>query len=231
MEISGLQKLTLLDYPGRTACTVFLSGCNYRCPFCHNAALVLRPGELGTMSEEKFFAFLAKRHGLLDGVCVTGGEPTLRPELPEFLSRIKQEGFLVKLDTNGSDPDMLAYIIEKGLCDYVAMDIKASPGKYALACGLANYAPFRELESIRILRESSVEYEFRTTVVEGLHEPEDFEQIGKLIEGAPRYFLQGFVDSGDILCPGMTACSKEKMLRMLETAQKYVPGAQLRGID
>ena len=231
MLISGLQKLTLLDYPGRTACTVFIGGCNYRCPFCHNAALVLRPSEQPTMSEDELFAFLSKRHGLLEGVCVTGGEPTLRADLPEFLARIKVQGFLVKLDTNGSDPAMLAYIIEKGLADYVAMDIKASPEKYAAACGLPGYEPVRERESVRLLLEGRVDYEFRTTVVRGLHEPEDFDSIGGFIKGARRYFLQGFRDSGDIVCPGMSACTKEEMLLMLARVREYVQLAQLRGID
>ena len=228
MEIAGLQKTTLLDYPGKVACTVFLPGCNLRCPFCHNASLVLNPGP-GQMSEEAFFAFLTKRRGILDGVCVTGGEPTLHRELPEFLAKIRGMGFSVKLDTNGTRPEVLRQILDRGLVDYVAMDIKAGPEHYAEACGGVDALnPVRE--SVALLMDSGVDYEFRTTCVHPIHTPEDMAQLASWLRGAKRYFLQAFVDSGDLVSPGVEGLSREEMQALLLTAQTCIPNAQLRGL-
>lgn len=227
MRINGLLKLTLLDFPGYTACTVFFGGCNFRCPFCHNASLVRGEGE--NITESEFFAFLSKREGIIDGVAITGGEPLLQPELYSFIKRIKDMGFLVKLDTNGSYPDRLKKLIDDGLIDYVAMDIKSSPEGYSRAAGV-DVDLDRIKESVALIQSGAVQGEFRTTVARGAVLPSDMEGIGKLIEGAERYFLQGFVDSGDILGEGMGAYSKEEMEEMLKTVQKYVPSAQLRGI-
>lgn len=221
-------KLTLLDYPGKVACTVFLQGCNFRCPFCHNASLVRCDGD--EMGVEEFIKFIKSRFGILDGVCVTGGEPTLFPELYDFIKEIKSIGYSVKLDTNGTNPEMLKRLIDDKLVDFVAMDIKNSPEKYPLTCGVdLNFENIRE--SIKLLSDSGIAFEFRTTVVKELHEDRDFEEIGKLISGAPRYFLQCFKDSGDILADGMSAPSDSDMRRYLAVVKKHIPSAKLRGID
>lgn len=231
MEIHGLQKLTLLDYPGRTACTVFTGRCNYRCPFCHNGALVLAPESQPALPEEEILRFLEKRRRLLDGVAVTGGEPTLQEDLPAFLRRVKDLGYAVKLDTNGTRPGVLRALLGEGLVDYVAMDVKAAPEKYAAAVGLpaCDLAPVRE--SAALLMEGAVDFEFRTTVVEQLHTPEDFDAVGRWLRGEEKYFLQAFRDSGDLIRPGMKGCSRERMQAMLERLRLYVPRAELRGVD
>ncbi len=228
MEINGLMKLTLLDFPGKTACTVFFAGCNFRCPFCHNASLV--KGDAESISYDSFFSFLKKRQGLLDGVAVTGGEPLLRQDIRDFLRRIKELGFLVKLDTNGSFPEKLKEIIDGGLCDYVAMDIKSSPEGYERAIG-CKVDIEKIKKSVEILKSGAVDHEFRTTVAKGAIELSDVEGIGKWLEGSEKYFLQGFVDSGDILGEGCSAFSKEEMEDMLKAVQKYIPKASLRGVD
>lgn len=227
MKINGLLKLTLLDFPGHTACTVFFGGCNFRCPFCHNATLVRGEGE--NITEEEFFKFLSKRQGLLDGVCITGGEPLLQRDIADFMRKIKEMGFEVKLDTNGSFPEKLKELCSAGLVDYVAMDIKSSLEGYSRAAGVSvNTEKIRE--SVDFLVGGTVDYEFRTTVAKGAVLPSDMEGIGELISGAKRYFLQGFVDSGDILGEGCGAYTQEEMSDMLATVKKYVPVAELRGM-
>ncbi len=230
MKIAGLQKLTLLDFPGRVACTVFTYGCNFRCPFCHNASLVLPGNGEGEISEEEFFAFLGKRRGILDGVAITGGEPTLSAGLYEFIERIRGEGFAVKLDTNGALPEKLRPLLESGLLDYVAMDIKTLPEKYDSVAGVRVNAE-KICESIKMIRESGVPYEFRTTVVKGLHEKDDIVGVARLLGEGVNYFLQSFVDSGDILTPGCDAFSPEEMHEMCEAAGVYCPSVSLRGVD
>lgn len=229
MEIQGLQKLTLLDWPGRTACTVFLGGCDFRCPFCHNADLVAGPLPAG-MKEGELLAFLEKRRGLLDGVCITGGEPLLRPELGALLEKIKALGFPVKLDTNGGHPAALRALWERGLVDYVAMDVKNSPRRYAETAGVPglDLGPIRE--SITFLLEGHMDYEFRTTVVRQFHTAEDFEAIGRWIAGARRYFLQSFVDRDTVLQPGLTAWGREDLERFAAIVRPFVPAVQLRGV-
>ena len=229
MRLCGLQKLTLLDFPGKMACTVFTGGCDFRCPFCHNASLVLRPGEDGFVSESEFFTLLDKRKGLLDGVCVTGGEPLLQPDLPEFLRAVRARGYLVKLDTNGSFPDRLRALVDEGLADYVAMDLKNSRERYGETAGCAVDTDKID-ESVRFLLSGAADYEFRTTVVRGLHRAEDFPAMGRWIRGAKRWFLQGFVDSGDLIGTGLSAFPPEEMRAFLLLAQKEVPSAELRGI-
>ena len=231
MRISGLQKLTLLDFPGHTACTVFTGGCNYRCPFCHNAELVLRPEEQPEIPEAEFFALLEKRRGLLDGVAVTGGEPTLQPDLPEFLSRIRDLGYAVKLDTNGTRPDLLKRLVREGLVQYVAMDIKNSPARYAETAGAADPQLDRIRESAAFLLEGTVPYEFRTTVVRELHTPEDLAEIGRWLRGAERYFIQCFTDSGDLIEEGFHPCSREELDLLLAAVRPFIPSAELRGVD
>ena len=230
MKIQGLQKMTLLDYPGRVACTVFLGGCDFRCPFCHNFELVLGPAP-EALSEDEFFAFLDKRHGLLDGVAITGGEPCLRPDLPDFIAKIREAGFAVKLDTNGSHPRMLEHLLANGLVDYVAMDIKNSPEKYAQTIGLAaiDLAPIDE--SIGLLLHSAIEYEFRTTVVRQFHDADDFEKIGSWIAGAKRYFLQAFTDRDTVPDRTLDAPDPADLAKYRDISAKYVVKAEIRGID
>ena len=229
MRFGGYQKMTLLDFPGKVACTVFTLGCNFLCPFCHNSALVVNRN-LPEVAESEILAFLKKRQGLLDGAAITGGEPMLHPDLPAFIARVRDLGFAVKLDTNGAFPDRLRKVLADGLVDYVAMDVKNCPDKYARTCGTDRFLPQVE-ESIRLLLDGKTEFEFRTTLVNELHEPEDFDRIGRWIQGAERYFIQGFVDSGDILAPGMHAASKEKAQACLAAVLPWVPSAQLRGLD
>ena len=229
MRLGGLQKMTLLDFPGRVACTVFTVGCNFRCPFCHNSSLVVSPA-VPELSQDDFFAFLRKRQGLLDGVAITGGEPLLHPDMPELIRKIRALGYAVKLDTNGAYPDRLAAILEEGLADYVAMDVKNSREKYELTAGVTGVLPAVE-RSVELLRAGETPFEFRTTLVDELHEPEDFESIGRWIGGDEPYFIQGFVDSGDILAGGMHAASPEKAKACLEAALPFLPKARLRGQD
>ena len=228
MNIQGFQKLTLLDYPGKVACTVFTGGCNLRCPFCHNAGLVRTPNE-GRSFEDEVFAYLSRRQGLLDGICVTGGEPLLQPDLQDSLSRVKQMGYLVKLDTNGSMPDRLRTLLSTGLVDRVAMDVKSSPEGYAKAIGCnADLSKF--CESVELLQNAGIEYEFRTTAVKGIHTVSDFESIGKWLAGDSPYFIQRFVDSGNLLGEGCQAFSEEEHAAFLAAVKPYLPNASLRGV-
>lgn len=216
MLIAGLQKLTLLDYPGKTACTLFTPGCNFRCPFCHNALLVTSP-VTDFVGEEEFFAFLQKRKGILDGVCITGGEPTLQKDLVPFMKKIRDMGFLLKLDTNGYRPDILEEILNNGLADYIAMDIKAAPEKYALTTGLADLDFSLIKRSIDLIEKSGVSHEFRTTVTEDFHTEEDFEKnLGLFSENTP-YYLQQFKDSGNLIDGSCLGWSTERMRRLTES--------------
>ena len=231
MHIHGLQKLTLLDYPGRTACTVFTGGCNYRCPFCHNASLVLRPTEQPLIAAEEVLSFLRKRQGLLDGVCITGGEPTLEKGLGDFCAAVKDLGFALKLDSNGSRPEVLRALIEKNLVDYIAMDIKSCRENYGRLIGIPDYDTAAVEESVALLMEGHVDFEFRTTVVKEFHRAEDFERIGRWLRGEEKYFLQAFKDSGDILSGGCSAFTKNEMESLREAVLPYIPNTHLRGVD
>ena len=228
MNIHGLQKMTLLDFPGAVACTVFLGGCDFRCPYCHNAEL-LDPNFPPLMDETELLAFLKKRQGLLDGVCITGGEPLLRQELPTLLGEIRALGYKIKLDTNGAHPAQLRRILDAGLADYVAMDIKNSPERYAETIGRAQFdvAPIRE--SVRLLMAGDTDYEFRTTVVAELHGEEDIRAIGRWIAGARRYFLQPFTDRETVPLAGLSAPTQAQPDRFLAIAREFVPETQLRG--
>ncbi len=232
MHIRGFQKLTALDFPDKLAATVFTGGCNLRCPFCHNASLVLR--NEGELDEDEVLSVLKKRRGVLDGVCITGGEPLLQPDIEDFMKKVKDLGLLIKLDTNGAFPQKLSAIIEAGLVDYVAMDIKNSPEKYPLTCGLESknpdefLVPFRE--SITLLLKGKVDYEFRTTVTRELHSLCDIDKMGEEIQGARRWFLQCFKDSGDLIGEGFSAPDKELLLQMRDKAQSFALDCQIRGI-
>ena len=231
MDIQGLQKVTLLDFPGRVACTVFLAGCNFRCPFCHNASLVTHVDPDRNIPEEEILSFLKKRRGVLDGVFITGGEPLLAPGLDRLIREIKELGYEVKLDTNGSNSERLKTLAGSGMIDYVAMDIKNAPGKYGMTIGIDGYDMSNIFKSVDYLMSGSVPFEFRTTVVREFHKREDFEEIGRWLKGAPAYYLQGFVDSGDVIRPGLRAYTKEIMEQALGIVKKYIPAAELRGID
>lgn len=230
MKFYGIQKLTLLDYPGNLACTLFTGGCNFRCPFCHNALLVTELDENYVIDEEEVLAFLEKRKGRLDGVCVTGGEPLINKNIGDFLEKVKALGFKIKLDTNGTNPALLKNLVSRGLVDYVAMDIKNSPEKYAATVGLEKLDMSQVEESVAFLLSDAVDYEFRTTVTRQFHSAEDIEKAALFIKGAKRYFLQSFVDSGNLIGSGITGVEKEEMEKMQSAAQKYVPDTRLRGI-
>lgn len=230
MLIKGLQKLSLLDFPGKVACTVFTFGCNFRCPFCHNASLVLKERSDDIfISEEEFWEFLESRHGMLEGVCISGGEPTLQPDLKEVLRRIKSMGYAVKLDTNGYRPDVLRSVIDEGLVDYVAMDIKNSPSRYGETVGIDNFDMSPIYESVNILREGKIPFEFRTTVVGGLHTDDEMVEIGNWLMGEEKYFLQGFEDSGDLLCDGLVGYDKNEMDYLAKVLKCYIPSCETRG--
>ena len=228
MEINGLQKLTLLDFPGKVACTAFLAGCDMRCPFCHNSELWSEKAP-AVMDDNEFISFLEKRRGMLDGVALTGGEPTLRAELPSLLSRIKALGFAVKLDSNGLHPEALDKLIGEKLVDYIAMDVKNDPARYGETCGRKDMDISPILESIALLKKGRVGYEFRTTVVRELHDDASFRGIGEMITGAERYFLQPFVDRDTVLFAGFTAPSAEDMQRYLGIVAPFVGHAEIRG--
>lgn len=248
MQIYGFNKTTLLDYPGYVAATVFTGGCNFRCPFCHNAGLVLDPTGQELISEEEVFAYLRKRQGILDGVCITGGEPTLQSDLREFILKIKELGYPVKLDTNGYRPQVLWSLLSEKLLDYVAMDIKASRENYAIASGLKNLDISRIEESVGILKSCKIAYEFRTTVVKGIHRIEEFDAIGRWLEGCKAYYLQAFRENENIIesygncdeedtaeknapnsiCGTFT---KKDMESMAEMARKYIDNVALRGVE
>ena len=231
MVIKGLQKTTLLDFPGKLACTIFTAGCNFRCPFCHNSSLVVRAGEVDEIPMESFLSYISKRKGLLDGVAITGGEPLLNPDIDELMRKIRAEGLLIKLDTNGAYPDRLEALLDEGLVDYVAMDIKNTKEKYALTAGLDESFDISTIErSIDIIMKKAPDYEFRTTVVRELHTPEDLVAISEWITDAKNYFLQKYVDSGDILAEGFSAYSDGEMLDILGKVREKMPHTILRGV-
>lgn len=228
MKISGLQKLTLLDYPGKMACTVFTYGCNFRCPFCHNALLVTQQNN-DTVSEDEFFSFLKKRQGILDGVCISGGEPTLQKDLAEFIRKIKALGYAVKLDTNGSNPDVVRNLIKENLLDYVAMDIKNSLQKYSLTCGCETDTTLIQ-ESISIIIESGIDHEFRTTTVREFHSAKDFAEISRLLKGNSKYYLQHFESGDNLIGDNLSAFSKEEMLTFAQNISNNLPNTAIRGV-
>lgn len=230
MNIQGFQKTTLLDYPGHVAATIFFGGCNFCCPFCHNGDLVLSPDSPASFSPEKVLVYLEKRKKILDGVCITGGEPTLQKDLASFLYCIKHLGLAVKLDTNGYRPEVLKELCRQGLVDYVAMDIKGSPEKYAAVCGLKQMDFSRIEASVSFLLEGSVDYEFRTTVTRELHKKEDFAAIGSWIAGAKAYYLQGYQDSPQVISPGFTAYTAEELAEIRHLLLEYIPRVEIRGV-
>ena len=230
MKIHGFQSLTLLDYPGKVACTVFLGGCNFRCPFCQNTGLVLSPEREAVVPMEEVLGVLRKRRGMLDGVCITGGEPTLTSDLPEFIGRVREMGYLVKLDTNGYRPDVLEKLLENGMLDYVAMDIKSSRERYAKVAGLPGLDLNRIQRSVQLLMGGNVDYEFRTTVAQGLHTREDIEAVGKWLQGCRRYFLQNYQESDQVMMPVFAGFSREQLENFRRLLLEYIPEVGIRGI-
>lgn len=229
--IAGLQKMTLLDYPGKVACTVFLQGCNFRCPFCHNSEL-LGPGAEKLMGEEQFLAFLKGRRGLLDAVCVSGGEPTLTPGLEELLRSVKALGYSVKLDTNGSRPEVLKKLVQQALVDYVAMDVKNSPERYAQTVGLSRVDLSPVEESLRFLLAGNVGYELRTTVVLPLHNDASIEEMGRWVGamGKPeKWFLQKFTDRDTVIFSGLEAPKDSQLAAWRELLSMYAQQVAIRG--
>ncbi len=237
MKIHGLNKLTLLDYPGHMACLIFTGACNYRCPFCHNASLVLNPNSQPAISEDEIFSFLQSRKGILEGVCISGGEPTLQADLPEFIRKIRAMDFHVKLDTNGSRPGILKALLDEGLLDYVSMDIKNAPKKYLTTIGFSgfnNLITDSVRQSAELLMQSSIPYEFRTTVVKELHSEEDLLTIGKWLNGAKAYYLQSFRDSESLVGAALGqfhAYEPEQMRAFRDMLKPYFETVEVRGID
>lgn len=230
MEIHGFNKTTLLDYPGHLAATIFTGGCNFRCPFCHNGPLVLNPKSQPLISEEEVMAVLEKRRDFLEGVCITGGEPTLQPDLIHFIRKIKELGIKVKLDTNGAKPEVLRDCLKEGLLDYVAMDIKNSLDKYPLSTGLSHPEVEKIKESAELLKEAGIEYELRTTIVKEHHTKEDMEKIGSWLSGAPLYFLQNYEDSDGVIEAGLHGHESADLEEFKEILKKYIKEVNIRGI-
>lgn len=235
MFILGLSKTTLLDFPGHVAATLFIGGCNFRCPYCHNRDIVLKNESLIPLTTEEIFAFLKKRRNVLTGVCITGGEPTLYPDLPDLIRQIKELGYLVKLDSNGTNPQMLHYLIDSGLIDYCAMDIKNAPEKYGITVGFHSHHPKLDLtainESVHILMQQKlIPYEFRTTVVKELHEESDMLAISQWIAGADAYFLQSYTDSDGVLCDGYHAHTEVTLQKYALLCRQSIPNTFLRGM-
>ena len=230
MQIHGFNKTTLLDYPGRVAATIFTGACNFRCPYCHNVELVLNPSSQPVIPEEEILAHLKKRRGITQGVCITGGEPTLQKDLKDFIKKLKELELKVKLDSNGYKPEVLKDLVKEGLLDYVAMDVKAPLDEYDIIAGV-KLDSSKLKESIDFLIEGHVPYEFRTTVVKDFHTRESFEKMAELIKGADRYFLQGYVDSDKVIAPGLSAYTYEEMQEFLPIFDGKVKLVEIRGVD
>lgn len=231
MQIHGFNKTTLLDYPGHVAATIFTGGCNFRCPFCQNGDLVLRAGTTPTISEEEILKTLQKRKGILSGVCITGGEPTLQPDLAEFLKKIKELGLLIKLDSNGYRPEVLEALHRNGLLDYIAMDIKTSPENYGAVAGIKHPDLDKIKASVEFIRNCGLSYEFRTTVVRELHTASDFRKIGEWLQGCEAYFLQSYQESDGVISPVFSSYTKKELENFLEILRPYIPSAALRGVE
>ena len=230
MQILGYQKTTLLDFPSHVAATIFTGGCNFRCPFCHNSDLILHPNN-SLITENEIFAFLQKRKNVLSGICITGGEPTLQSDLSSFISRVRSLGYKIKLDTNGYRPEVLASLLEQELLDYIAMDIKTGLSNYSNLCGLPTLDTDKIKESISIIENSAIDYEFRTTVVKQYHSEQDFFEIANMLSPQSSYYLQSFTDSGNILTPDLSACDTETLNSYLAIVKKQLPHSFLRGIE
>lgn len=231
MEIYGMQKTTLVDFPGHVATTLFTGGCNFRCPYCHNSELIQSLEKSAPYHTDEIFSHLNKRKGILEGVVVSGGEPTLQKDLPDFLRKIKEMGYLVKLDTNGTNPTMLRELTGAGLVDYIAMDIKHSRVKYPSAAGISAVDMDSILASVDFLKENRVDYEFRSTLCVELHRETDITAIGLWLANAKAYYLQPYKESPQVLCPGFHPHSKEKLLDFVTLLSAFIEKVEIRGLD
>lgn len=229
MRICGFNKLTLLDFPGLTACTLFTEGCNFLCPFCHNSQLVNNIQNNQFIDEDEIFSFLKKRKGVIEGVCISGGEPTLQKDIIDFITKIKKLGYLVKLDTNGSNPEILKTLLTNKLVDYVAMDIKNAPSKYEITCG-KSIVFNNVLQSIEIIKNFAPKYEFRTTIVKEFHDEKSIHELGKFMENCPNYYLQNFEDSGNLIQENLHSVEPKVMKTYKDILVKYGIKAKIRGI-
>lgn len=231
MQICGFNKTTLLDYPDHLACGIFLGGCNFNCPFCQNGTLVLSPSSQPSIPKEEILAHLKKRKGILEGICISGGEPTLAPDLLDFMKEIKELDYNIKLDTNGYKPEVVKAVIEQGLVDYIAMDIKSSKEEYPVLCGKPNLEIERIVETVSIIQTVGIKHEFRTTVVNPFHTEASFEAIGQWLQSDSPYYLQEFRDSEDVIQPGLSTFSQETMLHFKDILLPYLPNTHLRGME
>ncbi|MBR5338046.1 MAG: anaerobic ribonucleoside-triphosphate reductase activating protein [Lachnospiraceae bacterium] len=229
MEIHGFQKTTLLDYPGHLAATVFLGRCNFCCPFCHNSSLVLAPEKVETIPAEEVLATLKKRSGMLEGVCITGGEPTLNPNLRDFIGRIRDLGLAVKLDSNGYKPEVLETLLKEKMLDYVAMDVKGAKDHYQEICGVRNLDISRIEASVNIISEMAPDYEFRTTYVKGLHTEEDVRGIGEWLAGDSTYYIQNYKEGPEVISPVFEGFSEEEIRGFKDILLKTLPNTHIRG--
>lgn len=229
MNICGFEKFSLVDYDNYVTCTVFTKGCNFVCPFCHNSSLVLKEKFAENIPEEDVFSYLKKRKGMVDAVCISGGEPTLQPDLKEFIKKVKKMGFKVKLDSNGTKPELLKELIDEKLVDYIAMDIKNSLGKYAQTVGLNTIDLTPITKSINLLKKSNIDYEFRTTLINEFHTKNDIEKIAELVKGAKNYALQKFVDNGECITHNLTEVDKEVVDSYVEIVKPFVNNVKVRG--
>ena len=230
LKIFGMQKLTLLDYPGKMACTIFTGGCNFRCPFCHNGDLVFLPENMAEMNVEDILSFLKRRVSILEGVCISGGEPLLQAQLTPVLRKVKALGYQIKLDSNGTNPDKLKELVDEGLIDYVAMDIKNDPEHYAETAGIHSIDMTQIEKSVQYLMQGNIPYEFRTTIVKEYHTKETMEAIGKWLKGANAYYLQNFEDGECVIKKGLHACEKEELETFAQIVRAYIPNTAIRGI-
>lgn len=230
-KIHGLTQTTLLDYPGKIAATIFLGGCNFRCPFCQNGALVLAPSQEPEIPEKEILDFLQKRHKILEGVCISGGEPTLSKDLKDFICKIRNMGYSVKLDTNGTHPEVLKDLVDNNLIQMAAVDIKARPDNYPSLTGMLNPSIDSVKETVDFLIHGNLEYEFRTTVVKELHDRNDFIEIGKWLKGCRAYYLQAYKDSDNVIQPGFSSYSYDELLEFRSILKETIPVVEIRGID
>ncbi len=231
IPIYGLQKTTLLDFPGHVASTIFLGKCNYRCPYCQNSSLLDPKDMAPVFTEEDVYQHLHKRKCILEGVCITGGEPTLTKELKSFIKNIKHMGYKVKLDTNGTNPSLLKELLQENLLDMVAMDIKNSLSRYGRTVGIPEYNTKPVEETVELLKESRICYEFRTTLVKELHRKEDLLSISEWLQGPSPYFLQNYKDSDEVLTKGLQGFSTEELSNLLSVVRPLLPNSSLRGVE
>lgn len=231
MRIYGIEKLSLVDYDGKVACTLFTGNCNFKCGFCHNSPLVLDYKFLPVISEDEVFTYLNKRKGVLEGVCISGGEPTLEKDLASFIEKIKNIGYFVKLDSNGTNPEVIKNLFKNGLIDYLAMDIKNDKDNYASIIGFDKFDTKKVEESVDFLLGSKYPYEFRTTLIKEFHKKENIAKIAEWIKGANKYFLQKFKDSENCIQSHLSAVDNNQVVEFKQILQKTIPNTFLRGYD